>query len=228
MKSNHNLSQYLAEFIGTFFLVFFGCGSVISSQVNPSFDGSLIPLAFGGTVMIMIYATGHLSGAHFNPAVTLAFWVIGRFPKERILGYLTAQFMGAIIASSFHFLLWGKGHSFGVTLSQTVISGFLMEVLLSFVLMFVIVAVATDARAVGELAGIAIGATVALCALIGGPITGASMNPARTLAPALFQGDYSQLWLYFLAPMIGAALGAKVYDWIRCQKEETENSHGCC
>lgn len=227
--TQHRWSQYIAEFIGTFFLVFFGCGSVILSQVEPSFSVSSIPIIFGGTVSIMIYAVGHISGAHFNPAVTIAFWGNRNFPLKRVFGYLVSQFLGAGLASFIHFLIWGNIHDFGATgFSHSVEIAFMVEVILSFVLMFVITSVATDSRAVGELAGIAIGSTVAIAAFVGGPLTGASMNPARSLAPALFSGETAYLWVYILAPVLGAFLGAKCYEWIRCLKIDGDDTHGCC
>ena len=224
-----NLPQYIAEFIGTFFLVFLGCGSVILSEVLTEYNGALIPFIFGGTVAIMIFATGHISGAHFNPAVTISFWLIKRFPANRILGYLIAQFAGALLASGLHLWIWGDAHSFGATTLNISLSiAILFEFLLSFVLMFVITSVATDSRAVGELAGLAIGMTVSLCALVGGPLTGASMNPARSLAPAIFSGEF--YWIYLLVPVLGAAFGAKTYEWIRCHRDEVDENekHGCC
>ena len=228
MKTNHQLSQYIAEFIGTFFLVFFGCGSMILAEMGTG-PGASVAVIWGGVVSIMIYAVGHISGAHFNPAVTLAFWGANKFPAIRIPGYLLAQFLGGLLASGVHLLIWGADHSFGMTqftLDPALV--FCVEVILSFALMFVIMSVATDSRAVGELAGIAIGSTVALCAAVGGPLTKASMNPARSFAPALFAGDLSQFWLYLLAPIIGAILGAKTYDWIRCHKESGHDDQGCC
>jgi len=230
MKTKHEFPQYIAEFIGTFFLVFFGCGSVILSELNSSYNDSLIPLVFGGTVSIMIYAVGHISGAHFNPAVTIAFWSTKRFTAKRLVGYLTSQFVGAALGSLIHKMIWGSLHTFGTTtLSTSLGTGFLAEVILSFCLMFVIISVATDSRAVGELAGIAIGTTVAICAFVGGPLTGASMNPARTLGPALISMNFSSLWIYLTAPILGTVLGAKTYEWIRCHKEaESDDSHGCC
>src|SRR5574343_220196 len=150
----HQFSQYLAEFIGTLFMVFFGCGAMILSQVNPdSISTFAIPLVFGGVVSVMIYSVGHISGAHFNPAVTLAFWVSKRFPTKRVPGYLLSQFLGAILASIVHGIIWsGLAHNFGVThffISWHI--AFLLEIIFSFSLMFVIISVATDSRAVGEL-----------------------------------------------------------------------------
>lgn len=177
----------------------------------------------------MIYAVGHISGAHFNPAVTLAFWATKKFPLKRVPFYLLAQSMGALLASTVQLLIWGSEHDFGATLFTCSLPiALLVEFLLSFSLMFVIMSVATDSRAAGELAGIAIGSTVALCAFVGGPLTGASMNPARSLAPALFSGELQDLWVYFLAPVAGAVFGAKCYDWIKCQKEQIDPEHGCC
>jgi aquaporin NIP len=228
-KVEHIFSQYLAEFIGTFFLVFFGCGSMILAELNPSYQGGFIPVIWGGAVSIMIYATGHISGAHFNPAVTLAFFIARRFPGKRIPGYILSQIGGALLGSFVHFVVWGSGHEFGATdFSITLGGAFLIEVILSFALMFVIISVATDSRAVGELAGIAIGSTVALCAFVGGPLTKASMNPARSIAPALFSGKLDFLWLYLLAPIVGTTLGALTYEWIRCHKDGEPEQHGCC
>jgi aquaporin NIP len=228
VKIKHQTPQYIAEFVGTFFMIFFGCGSMILAETNPAYNGSFIPVIWGGAVSIMIYAVGHISGAHFNPAVTLAFWSLKRFPAKRIPGYFFAQIGGAITASLLHLFIWGSQHSFGTTkLSLFTSGGFVIEVVLSFSLMLVIASVATDSRAVGELAGIAIGSTVALAAFVGGPMTNASMNPARSIGPALLNGDFTHLWLYLLAPVIGTILGAKTYDWIRCYKEE-KAEHGCC
>ena len=232
MNVKHQLPQYIAEFIGSFFLIFFGCGSMILAELQPSYAGGFIPVIWGGAVSIMIYAVGHISGAHFNPAVTLAFWSIKKFPTKRVPGYIFFQILGAIWASLIHLVIWGSDHTFGMTLVSTSVStsvsaAFLIEVILSFALMFVIVSVATDSRAVGELAGIAIGSSVTLCSFVGGPMTNASMNPARSIAPAIFANDFNNLWLYILAPIIGTIIGTKTYDWIRCQKEDNDNP-GCC
>lgn len=222
-------AQYIAEFIGTFFLIFFGSGSMILSELVPGYNGAFVPIIWGGTVSIMIYAVGHISGAHFNPAVTLAFWSIKRLPARRVAGYIVAQFLGAITASLSHLVIWGQGHSFGATaLSVGVGVGVGVEFILSFALMFVIVSVATDSRAVGELAGIAIGSTVALCSFVGGPLTNASMNPARTLGPAVISGQFADLWLYLIIPVVGTIVGAHVYQLIKCDDGESGKGHGCC
>ncbi len=225
-----NLPKYIAEFIGTFFLVFFGCGAMILSQVQPdSIPQVAIPLVFGGIVSVMIYSVGHISGAHFNPAVTIGFWAVKRIPTSRVLGYLISQFLGATLASVLHKLIWsGLAHNYGVTTYfipfQMVI---LLEFIFSFVLMFVIISVATDSRAVGELAGIAIGTTVAICSFVGGPLTGASMNPARSFGPALMSGNLTIIWPYLIAPVLGAIIGSISYEKIRCQKDGPKGQ-GCC
>jgi MIP family channel proteins len=230
LSIKHNKSQYIAEFIGTFFLVFFGCGAAILAGLKPeTMSHSGVSVVFGGVVSVMIYATGHISGAHFNPAVTLSFWITKKFPSSRVIGYLLSQISGALLASFIHMIIWGTNHSFGETsFDSSIAIGFMVEFILSFVLMFVIHAVATDSRAVGELAGIAIGSTVAICAFVGGPLTGASMNPARSIAPAIFSGELSLLWVYIVSPILGAMAGAVVYEWIKCTKESEDNSHGCC
>lgn len=229
MGRKHIWQQYVAEFIGTFFLVLFGCGAMVLREVTPnSMYPFIIPVVFGGVVSVMIYAVGHISGAHFNPAVTIAFWINKKFPLYRLPGYLAAQFSGALLGSFVHFFIWGSAHSFGATsLSVGIGVGVLVEFLLSFILMFVIIAVATDSRAIGELAGIAIGSTVALCAFVGGPLTGASMNPARSLAPAILTGQFSYLWIYLFVTVGGALAGGFVYERIRCDIS-SDDAHGCC
>jgi MIP family channel proteins len=211
------LKQCVAEFLGTFFLVFVGCTAVIVSQLYEATPSLTIPLAFGGVVSVMIYAVGHLSGGHFNPAVTLGFAVTRHFPIKHLVGYWIAQCAGAVLASGLDDLIFGNlNHNFGATSFQiSTATAFGVEVVLTFMLMFVIISVATDTRAKGEMAGLAIGSTVAIAAIVGGSLTGASMNPARSLAPALFAGELRQLWLYILAPCVGAVLGACVYEKIR-------------
>jgi MIP family channel proteins len=167
----------------------------------------------------MIYAVGHVSGAHLNPAVSLAFAVTRHFPWPRVAGYWSAQAAGALAAALVLRGSLGNHASLGATLpagSQG--QSFLWEVVLTFFLMFVIMAVATDSRAVGEAAAIAIGGTVALDALVGGPISGASMNPARSLGPAVVSGELHALWLYLTAPFLGAALGAATYQLVRGER----------
>jgi MIP family channel proteins len=175
-----------------------------------------VAITFGLVIMAMIYAVGHVSGAHFNPAVTFAFALTRHFPWARALGYWWAQPLGAIVAAALLRASLGDVAHVGATLpSGSEGQSFLWELVLTFFLMFVIMAVATDTRAVGEAAAIAIGGTVGLDAMFGGPISGASMNPARSTGPAIVSGDLHALWLYIVAPVLGASLGALVYQLVR-------------
>ncbi len=172
---------------------------------------------FGLVIMVMVYATGHLSGAHINPAVTIAFTLTRHFPAREAVGYVAAQCCGAAVAALLLGMLWtGDPANLGATV-PTVGSGtaLVYETVLTAFLMFVIVAVATDTRAVGAAAAIAIGGTVGLDALFGGPVTGASMNPARSFGPALAAGEWSDFWLYVIGPIAGAAIGALAYQLVR-------------
>ncbi len=223
------LSKALAELVGTFALVFTGCGALMVSERFPgSLTGSAIPLVFGLVVATMIYAVGHISGAHFNPAVTLAFAVVRHFPKREVLFYWLAQFLGAVAAIGLLSLILPTGQTYGATIPSVFpFQAVIWEMVLSFFLMFVITAVATDTRAVGVMAGAAIGATVTFCAYVGGPVTGASMNPARTLGPALLQGRFDVVWIYFVGPAFGMILAALLYEKIRCDSK-TRPAKGCC
>jgi aquaporin NIP len=175
-----------------------------------------VAISFGLVIMAMIYAVGHISGAHFNPAVSFAFALSRHFPWPRLLGYWIAQLAGALAAAAILRGSLGDVAHIGATLpSGSQGQSFLWELLLTFFLMFVIMAVATDTRAVGEAAAIAIGGTVGLDAMFGGPISGASMNPARSIGPAIVSGDLHALWLYIVAPLGGAALGALIYQFVR-------------
>ena len=205
-----------AEFVGTFALVFAGCGAIMVDAKTHALGHVGVAISFGLVIMAMIYAVGHISGAHFNPAVTFAFALGRHFPWPRLLGYSVAQILGAICAAALLRGSLGDIANVGATLpSGSQGQAFLWELVLSFFLMFVIMAVATDTRAVGEAAAIAIGGTVALDAMFGGPISGASMNPARSLGPALVSGELHALWLYLLAPLLGASLGALTYQFVR-------------
>lgn len=180
-----------------------------------------VAATFGLVVMCMIFAVGHISGAHLNPAVSLAFTLTRHLPVRDMLAFWTAQVAGAMLAASLLRQSLGNVENLGATLpSGSTAQAFGWEVALTFFLMFVIMAVATDDRAVGANAAIAIGGTVAFDALFGGPITGASMNPARSLAPALVSGELSHLWLYLIAPLLGATLGALAYQFIRAEHPE--------
>ncbi len=205
-----------AEALGTFALVFFGAGAIMVAAKYGSFGQLGIALAFGLAVAAMIYALGHISGAHINPAVSFAFALSRHFPWRHVGAYWIAQCCGAIVAALLLRASLGDVADVGATTpSGSDGQSFLWELVLTFFLMLVIMAVATDIRAVGEAAAIAIGGTVALGALVGGPVSGASMNPARSLGPALAAGDFDALWIYLLAPLVGAALGAVAYQLLR-------------
>ena len=175
-----------------------------------------IAVAFGLAITTMIYALGHVSGAHFNPAVSFGFALTRHFAWRNVAAYWAAQATGAILAALLLRASLGDFANVGATLpSGSDRQSFLWEVVLTFFLMLVVMAVATDARAVGEAAALAVGGTVGLCALVGGPISGASMNPARSLGPALVSGDLDSLWIYLIAPLVGASLGALAYQYLR-------------
>jgi aquaporin NIP len=213
----------VAELIGTFALVFAGCGAVMVDAKTHALGHVGVALSFGLVIMVMIYAVGHVSGAHFNAAVTFAFALSRHFPWPRAIGYWAAQLLGALAAAAILRGSLGNIADTGATLpagSQG--QSFLWELVLSFFLMFVIMAVATDTRAVGEAAAIAIGGTIGLDAMFGGPISGASMNPMRSIAPALVSGNLHALWLYILAPILGTALGAFAYQFVRGEAATTE------
>jgi aquaporin NIP len=207
-----------AEAFGAFALVFAGCGAIVTDTVHAGALGAVgISLVFGLVIMAMIYATGHLSGAHLNPAVTLAFALTRHFPRREALAYIGAQVLGALAAAALLLAVWpSQPAALGTTLPSVGSgSALVYEAALTAFLMFVIMAVATDTRAVGAGAAIAIGGTVGLDALFGGPITGASMNPARSIGPALVSGELHDLWIYIVAPIAGAALGALTYQLVR-------------
>jgi aquaporin NIP len=207
-----------AEGFGVFALVFAGCGAIVAEAEHPGALGTVgVALVFGLIVMAMVYATGHLSGAHLNPAVTLAFVATRHFPRAEAFAYLAAQLAGALLAAALLAAIWpSQPAALGATV-PTVGAGsaFAYEAVLTAFLMFVIMAVATDTRAVGAGAAIAIGGTVGLDALFGGPVTGASMNPARSLGPALVTGEVGDLWLYIAAPLLGAVVGGLAYQFVR-------------
>jgi len=210
------LRPLFAELIGTFALVFAGAGAIVVDARTHELGHVGVAISFGLVIMVMIYAVGHISGAHLNPSVTFAFAITRHFPWTRLLAYWLAQCAGALLAASLLRASLGADAHVGATLpSGSQGQSFVWELVLTFFLMFVIMAVATDTRAVGEAATIAIGATVGLDAMFGGPISGASMNPARSLGPALVSGDLHALWLYFAAPLAGSTIGALSYQVVR-------------
>ena len=207
-----------AEGLAAFALVFAGCGAIVADTHYGGVLGAVgTSLVFGLVIMVMVYATGHLSGAHINPSVTVAFTLTRHFPAREAMAYIAAQLAGATAAA---LVLWGVWTDRPAHLGATVPavsagSAFLYEAVLTAILMFVIMAVATDTRAVGAGAAIAIGGAVGLDALFGGPVTGASMNPARSFGPALVSGEWHDFWVYVLGPLAGAALGALAYQVVR-------------
>ena len=229
-KGRQMLQKVGAEAIGTFALVFAGCGAIMVDQISGGTIGHVgVSLTFGLVIMVMINATGHISGAHFNPAVTIAFAAIGRFPWRDVPAYAVGQVVAASLAAALLLSLLGPVADLGATQPTGALTqSFTLEVVLTFMLMFVITAVATDSRAHGTMAGLSIGGTVALAALFGGPISGASMNPARSLGPALVGGQLDHLWLYLVAPTIGAVLGACAYRAIQCDQPADPDSGTCC
>jgi aquaporin NIP len=205
-----------AETIGTFALVFAGCGAIMVDAKTGELGHVGVAITFGLVIMFGIYAVGHISGAHFNPAVTAAFALTRHFPWPRALGYWAAQLLGAVAAAALLRASLGDIAHLGATFpSGSDGQSLVWEIVMSAFLMFVVLAVATDTRAVGEAAAIAIGGTIGLDAMFGGPVSGASMNPARSLGPGLVSGDLQSIWVYLLAPIVGAAVGGLAYQTIR-------------
>lgn len=215
------MRRSISEFMGTFILVFCGTGAVVTNAYS---GGAVTPMGistvFGGIVMAIIYAFGPVSGAHINPAVTLGFAVQGTFAWKDVLPYVVSQIAGAVVASAMLLLLFpNDATSLGATLPNIgTWQTFLFEVLLTFMLMLVILLLSTGAKETGIMAGIAIGMVVLLEALFAGPITGASMNPARSLAPALVSGNLEHIWIYLTAPTAGAILAVGI--WAAIFKEK--------
>ncbi|MCA9038783.1 MAG: aquaporin [Planctomycetaceae bacterium] len=209
------MNRYISEFLGTFFLVFAGTGAVITNIVNENTVTPLgIGIVFGLIVMVIIYTIGEYSGAHINPAVTIAFWSAGRFATKDVVPYIIAQCLGATAASGVLGMLFGIIGNMGGTAPYKPDfewQCFVLEALLTSLLMYTVMCVSTGSKEVGTLAGIAIGGLIALEAIFAGPICGASMNPARSLGPAIVSGQLSVLWIYLIAPVLGALLG--VFFW---------------
>ena len=200
--------KYITELIGTYILVFCGTGAVVMNEVSVGGVTHIgIALTFGLIVTGMIYAIGYISGAHINPAVTIAFWVVGKFKGKHLLPYIVAQIAGAVLASVSLRLMFPDAVTLGETLpSGSDMQSFFLELILTFILMFVIINVSTGSKEVGMMAGLAIGGIVALEAAFAGPICGASMNPARSIGPALVNMNLTSLWLYLVAPVLGSVL----------------------
>jgi aquaporin NIP len=218
MRAPSLFKRASAEALGTFTLVTGGCGAIVVNHATGALGHGGVAASFGLVIMVMIAALGHLSGAHFNPAVTLAFAVTRHFSWRDVPPYLLGQLLGAVGGALALRAFFGLDAALGATAPVgNPLRALGIEILLTAVLMFVIVSVATDTRAVGELAAVAIGGTVALDALWGGPITGASMNPARSFGPALVAGSWPSHWIYWVGPIIGALLGAILYQMLRAE-----------
>jgi len=221
------LRRYIAEFIGTFGIVFAPVAFSATARFHGG-DESLLPAAIisGLAVLAMIYALGHISAAHFNPAVTLGFAFAGRFPWRFVVPYSLAQLLGGIAAAAVVALLFGPGHGAHVPAPGSLARDVSTEGLITFLLMFVIIAVATDSRVNGAVPGLAIGLTVIVGVLIGGPVTGGSMNPARSLGPALFAGGsaLAHYWIYAVGPILGAVVAARAYEAIRGGEEHAKGA----
>jgi aquaporin Z len=211
-------NQYAAEIIGTFILVFTGTGAVVFNDISGGQIGNLgIGLVFGLVVMALVYALGDVSGAHINPAVTLAFWASGQLTANRVAPYIVSQCLGALLASLLLRAMFDNQASMGATIPREglVWQCFVLEIILTFILMFVILNVATGSKEKGVTAGIAIGGVIVLEATFAGPISGASMNPARSLGPAVASFNFTEFWIYLTGPSLGALLAVPAWKFVR-------------
>jgi aquaporin NIP len=215
------LRRATAEALGAFALVFAGCGAIVTNAHTHGALGVVgVSLTFGLVILTGIAALGHVSGAHFNPSVTLSFFLTRHLPGRDALAYLAGQLIGAVLAALLLWAIWpGQPVELGATVPNIPAGrALIVEMVMSGLLMLVILSVATDTRALGAPAAVAIGATIALDALFGGPLTGASMNPARSFAPALVSGQWRDFWVYLLGPLVGAPLGAFAYQFVRGER----------
>ena len=220
------MKKYIAEVIGTFALVFCGTGAII---INQETGGTVthvgVAITFGLIVMAMIYTLGNISGAHLNPAVSIAFTIAKRFPLKQLLPYIVSQIVGALLASLTLKFLFPDNGSLGSTIPHgSAAQSFVLEFLLTFFLMLVIINVATGSKELGMFAGLAIGSTVLLEAMFAGPVCGASMNPARSIAPAVVSGQLEHLWVYIVAPVSGAIFAIPVWKFLNQKNIHNENS----
>lgn len=208
MRFKTTVPALLAEFIGTYALVFFGCGAIILSELE-NLSSAVIPIIFGLTITIFVYLLGRFSGAHFNPAVTIGFLLNKEISIKDSVFYIGIQILGGMLASQTHVALFGRMHSFGVTtLSVDIGQGFFLEAFCTGLLMFVILQVTREEN---NIYGIAIGGTVFISALLIGEYTGGSLNPARSIGPALVSGKTREIYFYVLAPVIGSLISSKLF-----------------
>jgi len=210
------MKKYWAELIGTFILVFAGTGAIVINELYASVTHLGVGLTFGLVVMAIIFSIGEISGAHINPSVSIAFWVAKRMDGKEVLPYILFQLLGAFLASFTIKMLFPESNLLGATLpAGSWEQSFILEFILTFILMFVILQVSYESKEVGTLAGIAIGAVVGLEAIFAGPVCGASMNPARSIAPAVMSGNLTHLWLYIVATILGAVASVGAHRLIK-------------
>lgn len=219
--------NYYAEYVGTFTLVFAGTGALVINAISGDITHVGVSLTFGLVVLSLIYTVGEISGAHLNPAVTIGFWIAKKFPIRLVLGYIASQLLGAISASILLKILFPSDRTLGATIpAGSNLQSVVLEFILTWFLMLVILSVSTGAKEKGATAGIAVGSVVCLEALFAGPISGASMNPARSIAPALVSQNLGSLWIYILAPLIGAGFGVGTFRVLTergIKQNETKN-----
>ena len=231
IDASHIVGAAIAELVGTFILVFGGTAVAVGAilarpTAGPAYDSLAVALAFGLALAVVVAAIGHVSGAHVNPAVTLGMAAAKKFPWNYVPIYVGAQLVGAVLAALATWLTFGGPARSEAKLAATYpaqgvgdLQAFLVEALITFILVFVVMAVATDERAPAAIAPIAVGFALAVGVFIAGPVTGGSVNPARSLGPMLVAGDLTSVWLYILGPIIGGALGALLYDRFMAQTE---------
>jgi len=213
---NNLKKELVAEFLGTFILVFAGTGAIVIDSLTGSLGHIGIALTFGMVVTVLVYSFGHISGAHLNPAVTIAFAIMGDFEKSKILKYISMQILGAFLASLTLLLLFGNIANLGATNPKYGdLQTFILEFILTFILMLVISLSAVHSKAIKSFAGLSIGFTVGLEALFAGAISGASMNPARSISPAIVSGNYENLWIYIFATIGGAIFSTFIYKSLK-------------
>lgn len=219
------MKEFVSEFIGTFLLIFFGTGAIAVSTIAPELNDLAIALIVGGTIALVIETFGDISGAHINPAVTIGFWLAKRCDGKRVLSYIIAQLLGSILASVLLYYLFqsikpdlGLTQPFETNGAVNIWICFIIEYLLTLILMYVILQMATGSKEKGLKAGTIVGLTVFIEVLVFGPITGGSMNPARSIAPAVVLGDLSYLWIYVIAPVLGAISSVPLYNFMRKSK----------
>lgn len=211
------MKKYISELLGTFALIFCGTGAIIIDQQTNGQVGHIgVAITFGLIVSAMIYTFGDKSGAHFNPAVTIAFWLANLFPRKEILPYIVSQIIGAFLASTILKLLFPENLNLGSTVpAGTNLQSFVLEIVLTFILMLTILFTSQGSKETGTMAGLAIGGVVLLEAMFAGPICGASMNPVRSLSPAIVSGNFATLWIYLTAPVLGAGLATLAWKFTK-------------